>query len=302
MYKYLVTGANGFVGSALMERLSDQAVAAVRTASNSKFINTKHIDDINSNTDWSNCLEGIDVVVHLAGIASKSGYSSDEYNEINNLGTVKLAKDAAENGVKRFIFVSTIAVMGLTGTFTEESEVNPQNDYAKSKLAAEQGLQQLASETNMEIVILRPTLVYGAGAKGNFVVLQKLTERLPVLPFAMTKNKRSFISRENLVDLIITCATKDEAAGQTFLASEGPALSTKEFTNAIAKGLNSRVTQLPFPGSIAKILFKLINRPTMYSQLFEDLEVKSTKLKDILNWTAPKSIAQNMAELKETKQ
>ncbi|GAM69593.1 UDP-glucose 4-epimerase [Vibrio sp. JCM 19236] len=301
MNKYLITGANGFVGSTLMSKLGDQATGAVRTAQSTSLENTKVIGDINSTTNWDACLENVDTVVHLAGIASKSGYSSADYDEINHKATIKLAQDAMNLGVRRFIFISTIAVMGLSGSFDEESGTNPQNDYAKSKLDAEHGLRKLLADSEMELVIIRPTLVYGKGATGNFALLQKLIDRLPLLPFRLTKNKRSFISCENLADLIIKCATHADAAGEVFLASEGPGISTKDFTNAIAKGLDRSPIQAPFPSSLAKVLFALVKRPSMYSQLFEDLEVRSTKLQDTIGWTAPLSMQQNMAKLKEIK-
>lgn len=301
MNKYLITGANGFVGSTLMSKLGNQAIGAVRTAESSSLENTKVIGDINSTTNWNACLENVDTVVHLAGIASKNGYSPSDYDEINHRATLKLAQDAINLGVRRFIFVSTIAVMGLSGSFDEESETNPQNDYAKSKLDAEQGLRKLLADSDMELVIIRPTLVYGKGATGNFLLLQKLIDRLPVLPFGLSKNKRSFISCDNLTDLIINCATHVDAAGEIFLASEGPAISTKDFTNAIARGIDRSPIQAPFPGTLAKVLFSLVRRPSMYSQLFDDLEVRSTKLKDVIGWTAPHTMQQNMEKLRETK-
>ncbi|PMG02897.1 hypothetical protein BCV00_16825 [Vibrio breoganii] len=279
-----------------MTRLSDQAVGTVRKEPG--LPNTKATGDITPNTDWSEYLHGVNVVVHLAGIASKQGSSQDDYNKINHLATLKLAQDAMNKGVKRFIFISTIAVMGQTGSFDEESITNPQNDYAKSKLDAELGLKKLLTGTNMELVIIRPPLVYGEGATGNFLLLQKLVQKLPMLPFGMSNNKRSFISRDNLIDLIITCAGHSKAAGEIFLANEGPSISTREFTNAIAEGLGKSPIQFPLPGIIANLLFKAVRRPTIYSQLFDDLEVQSTKLKDVLNWTAPLSLEQNMAKLR----
>ncbi|PMG85433.1 hypothetical protein BCU81_01125 [Vibrio breoganii] len=285
-----------------MEKLGNNAIGVVRDASQSSLSNVSVVQDISSGTDWSKHLKDIDVIIHLAGIASKAGFSEEQYNEVNHLGTLKLAEDAANRGVKKFIFVSTVAVMGSVGTFDEESATNPENDYAISKLNAENALKKLVTETEMELVMVRPCLVYGEGAVGNFSLLQKLIQRLPLLPFGLANNKRSFISRENLVDLLVTCAENPKANGHTFLASEGPAISTKEFTNAIATGIGTKVVQLPIPTIMAKILFKLINRPSMYSQLFDDLEIKSTKLNNVLNWQAPISMKQTMAKLKETKQ
>ncbi|MEZ9669364.1 NAD-dependent epimerase/dehydratase family protein [Vibrio breoganii] len=302
MKKYLVTGANGYIGSSLMQKLGDNGIGVLRNATKSSLENKAIIQDINSKTDWADHLDGIDVVIHLAGIASKAGFSEEQYNEINHLGTVKLATQAANSGVKRFVFISTVAVMGSVGTFNEESETNPENDYANSKLNAENALRKIESESDMEIVIVRPSLVYGEGAVGNFALLQKLIQRLPFLPFGLANNKRSFISRDNLVDLLITCAEHPKAKGHVFLASEGPAISTKEFTNAIANGMNTKVIQLPLPKFIAKTLFKLINRPNMYAQLFDNLEVKSTKLNDILDWKALVTMKQSMSKLNEIKQ
>ncbi|CAM3071737.1 NAD-dependent epimerase/dehydratase family protein [Vibrio rarus] len=300
MQKYLVTGASGFIGSTLVKRLGTNATSVVRKPTNLDLHETTVIGDINKDTDWTHCLENIDVVVHLAGIAHKSNISCEEYNEVNHLGTIKLAQDAINAGVKRFVFISTIGVLGLSGTFDDNSIPEPHNDYARSKLDAENGLLKLAQQTGLEVVIIRPTLVYGPKAPGNFGLLCKLINKTPFLPFGLSSNKRSFISVENLVDLIVTCSNHSNAAGNIFLGSESTAISTKDFTNQIALGLRKKIIQLPIPPSLAKLAFALIRKPGLYTQLFKDLSINSDKSQQILDWVPPHTMAQTMTQLHES--
>ncbi len=298
MNKYLITGANGFVGSALMSKLGNQAIGAVRTAQSTSHENTKVIGDINSTTNWNDCLENVDTVVHLAGIAHKRGITHQEYDEVNHLGTLKLAEDAAKSGIKRFVFMSTIGVLGSAGKFSDSSLPNPHNDYSRSKNDAENGLRQIAERTGMELVIIRPPLVYGKNAPGNFGLLCTIVNKLPALPFGSTHNRRSFISTENLIDLVITCSNHRNAIGQVFLAKESRPISTKVFTNAIAKGLGKKVIQIPVPPVVMKILLRLVGRTNLYSQLFGNLEINSDKLEEVLDWKPKHLMEEVMTSLK----
>jgi len=299
--KILVTGANGFVGKQLTA-IIDSPICIIRNNEKHDFDNVISIDSINGNTQWSGCFYGIDVIVHLAGVAHVKCEENDVFQSVNTKGTLHLATEAAKVGVKRFVFVSSI---GVNGTFTDstpfkyDDDVNPHNDYAQSKLDAEIGLRKIAQDSGMEVVIVRPTLVYGSDAPGNFGVLTKLVRLLPILPFGLTNNKRSFIAVQNLADLLVKCATHPRAGGHTFLASESETVSTREFTNAIAKGLGKKVYQLPIPIKLLRFVGKLLRKSAMIEQLVGNLQVDSSDLKKVLGWTPPYTMEESMALLKE---
>ncbi|NVD05397.1 NAD-dependent epimerase/dehydratase family protein [Vibrio sp. JPW-9-11-11] len=296
----LVTGATGFVGKHFVHALGPDIRTRLVTRKPLLGCDNFTVDDINGDTDWAEGLVGINTVVHLAGAAHNKRSNQRDYVRTNVEGTLHLARMSAEAGVKRFIFVSSIGVNGTTtgsSPFTPDSSVNPHNAYSQSKYAAEVGLQRLSEEMGIEVVIVRPTLVYGPDAPGNFGLLTKLVMRLPLLPFGLAKNRRDFISVQNLSDLLLLCMTHPKAAGQIFLASDGAAVSTKELTNAIASGMNKRVTQFPIPVSIMRFLGKLTGKSAMIEQLYGNLEVDSSNAKDLLDWYPPLTMEQAMASL-----
>ncbi|SKC33047.1 GDP-6-deoxy-D-mannose reductase [Photobacterium piscicola] len=295
--RILLTGASGFIGSYLKK--SDDILAIV--IRKNEIDNCKpnyEIDGLTENTCWDNAFNNIDSIIHLAGLAHSNSFSESDYIAVNTQGTLKLASDAAKAGVKRFVFVSSIGVNGSSTEYEKPfcyySEVEPHNTYAKSKLDAEIGLKKIAKETGLEVVIVRPTLVYGPNAPGNFGLLTKLVTKLPLLPFGLVNNKRSFIAVQNLTDLLLTCAKHPDAAGHTFLASDGKSISTKEFTNAIAKGLNKSIYQLPVPASIMRLGAKLIGKQSMAEQLLDNLEVDSSNAFDVMGWKPPYTMEQAM--------
>lgn len=246
--------------------------------------------------------ENIRCVIHLAGLAHSRLYSEKEFQSVNLHGTLNFARQAAEAGVKRFVFISTILINGSSTSvapFDAMSSPNPYNNYAKSKHEAEIGLKKIAEETGLEVVIIRSTLVYGPKAPGNFGLLTKLVKNLPLLPFGLSKNKRDFISVQNLADLLLTCANHPDAAGHTFLASDGFPVSIKEFTNAIAKGLGKSLIQLPIPISLMRFAAKLTGKTVMAEQLLGNLQVDSSNIKEVLDWVAPFTMEQSMALLTE---
>lgn len=298
----LLTGATGFVGQNVHSRSESRCV--VRNKNKFFFDDFFEIENFDEDTIWDDAFIGIDSVVHLAALAHCNSYSKDDYWSVNVGGTLRLAREAANFGVKRFVFVSSIGVLGRDSglkPFSSYSSSQPHNYYTESKLAAELGLRQISEETNMELVVIRPTLVYGANAPGNFGVLTKLISKMPISPFGLVQNRRDFVSVQNLADLILTCASHPDAGGNTFLASDGETVSIKEFTDAIAIGLGKKLIQLPVPVSLMYLAARLVGKVTMAEQLLGNLEVDSSNAQDVLGWVPPYTMEQAMASLSESK-
>lgn len=297
--KILLTGSTGFIGKAVSNLLTNKR-CVVREGCNSKEMDIYFVKSINGSTNWDGAFDGVGAIIHLAGAAHGKVSSPEDFYEINLDGTINLAKSAIENGVKRFVFVSSIGVNGISTSvdpFTHTSVANPHNDYAKSKYLAEQALFELAQKSELEVVVVRPTLVYGPDAPGNFRMLKKLVQTIPVLPFKMVKNKRHFISVYNLAELLVTCASHNAAPGQVFLASDGVSLSTRELIDEIAGGLNKRIIHLPIPITLMTSLMKMLGLGGLVAQLFDNLEVDSSNLRSSLNWIPPYSIGYSMKKL-----
>lgn len=296
----LLTGATGFVGREVA-KLKMAFRCVVRLGETYPFMDVYKVAGIDASTEWSDCFHGVDSIIHLAGLAHDKSLSEAEYKCVNVDGTLRLALKAAEAGVKRFVFVSSIGVNGTSTyfhPFAMDSIPSPNNFYAKSKYEAELGLQKIAGETGLEVVIVRPTLVYGPNAPGNFGMLTKLVHKMPVLPFGLANNRRDFISVQNLADLLVTCATHPNAGGHTFFASENETVSIKEFTDAIAKGLGKKVIQLPIPVSLMRLTGRLTGKSALIEQLFGNLEVNSSNTQQVLGWTPPLTMEQSMTSLK----
>ncbi|UWZ97356.1 NAD-dependent epimerase/dehydratase family protein [Vibrio splendidus] len=301
MNKVLVTGGTGFIGRELSKRLCE-ARYVLRKGHSVNHVDSYEIDSLDGETCWTGAFDGIDVVIHLAGLAHNKNYKDYQYEQVNVAGTLKLAKDASRQGIKRFVFVSSIGVYGqsnLSEPFNNSSIVDPINNYTKSKYKAECGLLKLAKETGLEVVIIRPTLVYGVGAPGNFGMLTQLVDKFSVLPFGLVNNRRDFIAVQNLADILITCTSHPNAAGHTFLASDSETVSIKEFTNAIGEGLGKKVLQLPIPVSLMRLVGKVTGKSAMIEQLYDDLQVDSSCLEEVLGWTAPFTMQQAMATLRK---
>ncbi|AHC34418.1 MULTISPECIES: NAD-dependent epimerase/dehydratase family protein [unclassified Pseudomonas] len=298
--RVLVTGATGFVGRGLIRACADSdgidIVAALR---NSQSYSEPHVDvvvmgDISEGVDWTRALEGVDVVVHLAGRAHVIGEAAADalakFRAVNLEGTTALARQARDAGVKRFILISSIGVNGartIDKPFEEESIPTPHADYAVSKLEAEQALRQTAQGSTMEWVIVRPPLVYGAQAPGNFGRLLKLVSYGLPLPFASVKNSRSMISLENLAHFLRQCITHPGAANQLFLISDGIALSTAEIISHLAIGMGVKTRLLPCPPVLMRWGANMLGRPGMYTQLCESLVIDSCKANSLLDWVPP---------------
>ncbi|WP_264404144.1 NAD-dependent epimerase/dehydratase family protein [Vibrio owensii] len=297
----LVTGATGFVGQKLTQ-LNQNFRCVIRAGEHHSFADSYTVPTIDASTDWSNCFEGVDAIIHLAGLAHNKSYTDAEYRAVNTDGTLRLALKAAEAGVKRLVFVSSIGVNGANShdsVFLPSDVANPHNSYAQSKHEAELGLWDISKQTGLEVVIVRPTLVYGPNAPGNFGMLTKLVNSIPFLPFGLANNRRDFISVNNLVDLLIVCAKHKNAPGNIFLASENNSVSIRDFVNAIASGQGRNVFQIPIPIGLMRFAGLVTGKSTMIEQLFGNLEVDSSNLKDILNWTPPYSMKDSMAMLRK---
>ncbi|MEI8626735.1 NAD-dependent epimerase/dehydratase family protein [Vibrio sp. M60_M70] len=297
----LVTGATGFVGQKLTQ-LNQNFRCVIRAGEHHSFADSYTVPTIDASTDWSNCFEGVDAIIHLAGLAHNKSYTDAEYRAVNTDGTLRLALKAAEAGVKRLVFVSSIGVNGTNShdsVFLPSDVANPHNSYAQSKHEAELGLWDISKQTGLEVVIVRPTLVYGPNAPGNFGMLTKLVNSIPFLPFGLANNRRDFISVNNLVDLLIVCAKHKNAPGNIFLASENNSVSIRDFVNAIASGQGKKVFQIPIPIGLMRFAGLVTGKSTMIEQLFGNLEVDSSNLKDILNWTPPYSMKDSMAMLRK---
>ena len=297
--KVLLTGSTGFIGKEVSKLLKNKR-CVVRTVEDTLEGDVFVVETINGATNWEGAFDGIDSIIHLAGAAHGKISSTADFYETNLKGTINLAKSAVKNGVKRFVFVSTILVNGVSSTkkrFSPASSADPQSDYAKSKYLAEQALFRLSRETGLEVVVVRPTLVYGPNAPGNFHKLKKLVQLFPVLPFGKVENKRHIISVYNLAELLVTCSFHNAASGQIFLASDGEALSTRELVDAIAYGLNKKVLHLPIPTKLMAGMLRLLGMGSLVTQLFGNLEVDDSNLTNALGWKPPYPIKYSMKKL-----
>ena len=288
----LVTGANGFVGYALCSYLHQQAVPFLRVVRNESD-NAIGVGNIDAYTTWGNALDGVEVVVHTAARAHI--FSDDaldplaEFQKINVDGTLNLARQAMAAGVRRFIFISSIGVNGNSTifAFSESDKPNPVEPYAISKFEAEIGLQELVAGTEMELVIIRPPLVYGPNAPGNFGrLIQAVAKGIP-LPLGAIHNQRSLVALDNLVDLIFTCIDHPAAANQIFLAGDGEDLSTTELLQKMANALNVPSRLIPVPMWILQSGARILGKSDMAQRLCGSLQVDISKAKNLLGWTPP---------------
>ena len=298
--KLLITGASGFIGTKLKNRLDKkyEVIGQCRDGTHNVDDLSLFAMDIASTSNWHPYLEGVDTIVHLAAIAHRNFTEIELINEVNVEGTVNLARQAIENGVRRFVFISSIGVLGNCTDiepFNELSNAAAHSPYAISKLKAEIELLALSKSSGLELVIIRPVLVYGSGAPGNFSKLVKLVKLLPFLPFALCKNKRSFISVDNLVDFISVCIVHPKAKNEIFCISDGDDLSIKDFTNNIAKGLSKNIYQLPIPVFILRLIGRLIGKSTLVEQLVGNLQVDTRKAKSVLGWTPVATMSESLA-------
>ena len=295
--KVLLTGATGFIGKALVAELIQQNFhisITVRQKTNLFPDEVKQfvVGDFESNPDFSTSLAEIDCVIHLAGrehVIDKAKASLlDEFRKVNTELTLNLAKQAVTARVERFIFLSSIGVNGNQNTqpFLEIDIPNPQEPYAISKYEAEQGLINLAKNSNLEVVIVRPPLVYGNNVPGNFGRLVQWAGSRIILPLPLgaVNNARTLIAIDNLVSFIITCTLHPKAANEVFLISDDDSLSTTQLLKKIAKAFNKKALLLPIPVSWMVFVAKLLGKEADAVRLFSSLIVDSSKARDLLEW------------------
>jgi nucleoside-diphosphate-sugar epimerase len=258
------------------------------------------VPDIDGETDWSAALESVDIVVHLAARVHRfddTGPNAEaEHRRVNTDATLHLARCAAVAGARRMVFTSSILVMGpvAEAPLTEEDPCHPATPYARSKLAAETGLGEIAAETGLEVVVLRPPLVYGPGVKGNLERLIRLIERGVPLPLARATNRRSLIFVENLADAVVHCVGHPAAAGQTFLVSDGEDLSTADLARRLGEVAGRPARLVPFPVRPARALGRLIGRSADVSRLFDSLQADTAKARAVLGWQPPHTMEEGL--------
>lgn len=304
--KVLLTGATGFVGKELTRQLGRMdgvsLACAVRRPGSSQYGEEFVIGELKATTDWSAALAGQNVVVHAAARAHVMRDETEnplaEYRRVNVDGTLNLARQAAEAGVSRFVFVSSIKVNGEeTGEgmrFTADQLPAPEDAYGISKLEAEQALQALAEETGMEVVIIRPPLVYGPGVKGNFATMIKLVHKGLPLPLGAVHNKRSLVALDNLVDLIIACIGHPAAANQVFLAGDGTDLSTTELLRGIGKAMGKPARLIAVPPGLLMFGASLMGKKDVAQRVLGSLQVDISKARNLLGWEPPLSFEEGL--------
>ncbi|TKF02074.1 SDR family oxidoreductase [Vibrio kanaloae] len=312
--KILVTGSTGFVGARVVELSEERGwkvAPVVRKTSqkqpnslvvNSLVSNSFVVSSIDSRTDWSGAFDGVDCVVHCAARVHQMNENEQDaltaYRETNTQGTVTLAAQAADAGVKRFVFVSSIKVNGEcsepNSPFKPDLNSIPQDPYGLSKYEAEIELAQLAKDTGLEVVIIRPPLVYGPGVKANFLSMMRLTDKGIPLPFGSINNKRSLVYLDNLSDLILTCCEHPAAPGYTFLASDYHDVSTTQLIRTIAQSMDKTPRLISIPMSWIQIGASVLKKQHIAQRVCGSLQVETRTTQEVLGWTPPVTFEQGI--------
>ena len=302
----LVTGASGLVGGTLCQRLARDGVR-VRGVMRSPVTTTASgphavVGPIDGATDWHHALLTVKAVVHCAArvhvMKDASTDPAAAFRTVNVDGTLNLARQAGAAGVRRFVFISSVKVNGestpLGMAFTETDSPSAQDAYGQSKLEAELGLHQIAADTGMEVVIIRPPLVYGAGVKANFAALMHAVQRGWPMPLGAVHNQRSLVALDNLVDFIVTCLTHPKAANQTFLVSDGQDLSTAELVRGLAQAAGVVARLIPVPVWALQAGATLFGKGDVMQRLCGNLQVDISKARTLLSWVPPITVAQGL--------
>lgn len=303
-----VTGASGFVGSALVQLLAAHTeyvpVAIYRSQPAQCPHNCKTFvcGDLTTNTDFMTALQGVDILVHCAArvhvMNERAVDPMAEFRAANVSATHNLARQAAQSGVKRFIFISSIKVNGesteLGRPYRADDNPHPGDAYGLSKKEAEEGLRSIATDTGMEVVIIRPVLVYGPGVKANFLNMMNWLSKGVVMPFGAINNKRSLVSLQNLTDLILVCLTHPAAANQTFLVSDGDDVSTTQLLKKMANALGCRARLVPIPSALLVAAATVLNKKSLSQRLCGNLQVDIEKNSVLLGWAPPVTVDEGL--------
>lgn len=309
--KLLITGANGFIGKALTKELSRISHVELNLVVRNPLhivpnsdIHYFLVEDIADQNNWKPMLDGCQVVIHAAARVHILTDNADEplleFRKVNVDATINLATQAANEGVKRFIFLSTIGIHGVEAfgsSISEETCYDPQTPYTQSKLEVEIALFELAKRTDMEIVIIRPPLVYAEDAPGNFGKLLKLISKKILLPLMSIKNRRSFISRDNLVDFICCCIEHPKAKNQAFVVADKEYISTPDLIKYLRQGMGLSPMIFPFPTMVMEWMCRILGKQATYNQLSCSLQINCSKAQELLNWQPKSSTIDNLRQV-----
>lgn len=295
----LVTGARGFLGRPVVELLARRGAlvrAAVRTAGTDVIgaSQTIAVGDISQRVDWADALRSVDVVVHLAArvhvMRETAADPLSAFRRVNRDATLGLAYAAASAGVRRFVYVSSVKVMGERSSdraFTELDPVRPADPYAVSKAEAEAGLHEVGRATGLEIVVVRPPLIHGPGVAGNLCRLMALVRRRVPLPFGCVDNRRSVVGVDNLADLLVACAFEPAAAGETFFASDGDPVGTADLIRLIARAFGVSPRLVPIPPGLLRAMGSMVGVSHDLGRLLDSLDIDTSHVARTLGWVAP---------------
>lgn len=308
----LLTGGTGFVGGALQKRLlADGAQLKVTSRKTiPKMVDSVQfiqVSSLNAENNWGSALDGVDAVVHCAARVHVMNELSldplEDYRKVNVQGSLNLARQAARAGVRRFVFVSSIKVNGEVTqpgqTFTADDVPEPLDPYGVSKMEAEQGLRDIGVQSGMEVVIVRPPLVYGPGVKANFAAMMRWVARGIPLPLGSIHNARSMVALENLVDLLVTCLKHPAAAGQTFLVSDGEDVSTTELLIRVSNAMGKKTLLLPVPVFLLEWSAAMLGKRSVAQRLCSSLQVDIEKTRRFLGWNPPLTLNQGLKKAVE---
>lgn len=305
----LITGSNGLVGHALVQELARRGHQGLRAAARQPDaglppgVMPLALPALQANVDFGTLLAGVSTVLHTAArvhvMHDRALDPLTAFREINTAGTLSLASQAAAAGVRRFVFVSSIKVNGeateLGHAFCHDDAPRPLDPYGVSKAEAEQGLRELAASTGMEVVLVRPPLVYGPGVKANFAAMMRAVQRGLPLPLACaTRNRRSLVALDNLVDLLITCLDHPAAANQTFLASDGEDLSTADLLRRLGQAMGRPARLLPVPNSLLRLGATMLGRSNVAQRLLGNLQLDIAHTRKTLGWTPPITVDEGL--------
>ena len=308
--KVLVTGASGFVGSATCSRLVAQGMDVIGTvrhlpAQSLAGVDYRIVGDLDANTDWRDALTGVDTIVHCAARVHVMRETVADplvaFRTANVAGTEQLARQAAAAGTRRFVFLSSVKVNGEGGpvAYRETDLPFPKDVYGTSKYEAELGLREIAAETGMELVVIRPPLIYGPGVKANFQSLMRALVRGIPLPLGAIHNRRSLVALDNVVDLIVTCIKHPAAANETFLVSDGEDLSTTELIRRLACAMGRPARLVPVPAMVLMVGAMLLGKQEVARRLCGTLQVNITKVREVLGWVPPVSVDEGLRRTAE---